>query len=447
MSDPLPNINWAGKSLHEKYTMMHSGPGGAAVEHNFRALAALKQALDRSVATTGSMLGEVGVSWQGQAADAFHGSMSTSRGWAQASGQVPEQGSAHVQTYSNSYTNTRNAIPNPAEVGTVGGLVSYLPERLLPAAEVAAKVTGTVLGVQFDQALQIQKLRELNRKADAVLQAHVESTNRQIGDFPTVEAPPPITTAGGSGPPAEPQGNTGSFTGPGSRPPGVAHPAPAKGAGGAAGGAGGGSTGGTSKGAAGGPAGGLGGEGTPIGTAGGALGKARKDPGTSAAGYRPAPLPKPDPTGGVGTAGLGGGSVLPDRDAPPPPMTIANGGSYAGGLGGIPSTINRPNGGRINQGRINQGGRPTPRRVMGEPEPTAPPAEQLGRTSGAGGARPGAALPPGGGMGGAREERRHRNNTYIPSDDPFRMTFPDVTPGVLDPEFVEWLAQEQRDHQ
>jgi hypothetical protein len=119
-------------------------------------------------------------------------------------------------------------------------------------------------------------------------------------------------------------------------------------------------------------------------------------------------------------------------------MTIANGGSYGGGLGG---------------GRVNGGGsRPVPQRSVGAPESNAMPDGGLGggAAGAAAGGRPGAGggIPPGlggmGGMGGG-QQREHRNTTYIPSDDPFRMKFDDVAPAVIGADWQQQLFGDDED--
>jgi hypothetical protein len=89
MSHPIPDPNFEGMSLLTKFQMMRSGPGGAAVTQTVDGLTRLEQALNESVSTTQSVLGDVGVQWQGQAASNFQGSLGKSGSWAQTTSQAP----------------------------------------------------------------------------------------------------------------------------------------------------------------------------------------------------------------------------------------------------------------------------------------------------------------------------------------------------------------------
>jgi PPE family len=430
MSHPIPDPNFEGMSLLTKFQMMRSGPGGSAVTQTVGGLTRLKQALDESVSTTQSVLGDVGVQWQGQAASNFQGSLGKSGSWAQTTSQAPVHGSTNMQTYASSYDSTRNAIPNPAEAGPIGQALGAMTENQL-----AAGVPPGTFGPQIDMNAQIAKVRHMNQTADAALKAHVSLTKSMTTGIPAVQPPPPITTD--SSPAAQPPTTT---PGPGGQPPGGGSGQPP-----------GGGSGQPPGGGSGRPPGG--GSGDSSGGAGGKGAKAADGGGTSPSGYSPPPPPpKTDPSGGLGglgsdlggsggssDSGLGGGSALAPRDAPPPPMTIANGGTYGGGLGG------RPIGASLNGGGADN--RPIPQRVMGNPERNAA-TEGLSSNGAAANTRSGAGaggMPPGmgGGMGGrGGQNREHRNNTYIPSDDPFRMKFTDVSPAVIGPDFQRYINGE-----
>jgi uncharacterized protein YukE len=427
MTDPIPDINWAGMSLGQKYQMMHSGPGGAAVVPVAEALGKLAPRLQQSARTVQQVLDSVRHSWQGAAASAFTDVMQKSGQWAQQSSSVPQAGGVGMHTYAESYDSTKYAIPNPSELNP------------LFAASAENQIGSSTLigpfGPQVNIEAQIKAARDANTTADRVLTAHADSVSHALKFFPTIENAPTLDDGGG-GPGAQPHTAPGTPPGGTGRQPGAGggHP-PGAGPGGA-----GGSKGGAQ--------GGVGGAGGRKGEAGGAQGEAGGGEGASPSGtsaassYTPPTPPGTNPTGGMnstgmnstggrsgglGGAGMGGGSTLPDLNAPPP-MTIANGGSYGGGLGGRAIGV-KPT-------------PPTTRTVTPAPEHAPTGAGELGSsTSGATSSMPGAGMPIGG-MNGAGQRREHRNNTYIPSDDPFRVNFGFITPAVLGPDFENYLDDE-----
>ena len=452
MAGDIPEVNWATYSLASKYQMMHAGPGSAAVAPAARTLGVLAPAFSESSDVIQAALRGTGVEWQGQAATAFAAKMTQAAEWAQHSGRTSKAGGDQVQSYATSYDTTRNKIPSPVEVGEN----SFLGKVADGAGRALDDSFGSTFGVQSDYAKRVAANQAADAVANQALTEHVTLTRQAVASFPDTQPVPPPSTAtatlhgtahggvghGGAGP-----GAGGGGTGAGDPAGGGA------GVGGGSAGGGGGSGGGAGRlpgptptrsagwtpvspppgigagggagalpGAADGGGAGWGGAAGPASTGGGwdgsgPRGGSGSGPGSGGSGLGGSGLGGPGGggLGGSGVGGLGGGSGLAPRGGP------GFGGSGGGGTGG---------GGSVLAGR--------------------PPMAGAGGFGGAGpggAGGPGAGLggmsPMGGGFGGGAgvgdSDHEHRNNVFIPSDEPFVVDEgDDVVPPVLGVPGGQW---------
>ena len=415
MTAPIPCFDYAHMPLQKKYDMMHSGPGGAAATPQADNLGKLAQRLTMSSDMVHSTVGAVGVSWQGQAATAFNGSMQQAGQWAQQGSQTSQTGGGQMHNYASSYEQTKAKIPPPIEVGQQSGRGMLL--------DGAMGVAKDVFGVQSDYAKRLAEYQAADRLANAALTAHENTTRQTLEAFPTVGSAPPITSGTGGAQPGDPGAGPHGASGPG----GGAGP-------GAAGPAAGGASTGTGAGAGGsaGHASGAGAAGTAGGGAGGTSPSAMPPPSTATTPSSFTPLtPQPGAGGGPGGLGVGGlggptggpgGAGMPASTPMPPMPPMSAGGTHYGGTGYHGSSGTPPG---------PRGGTPLPDRTGGAPNSPAGPGETGG---GAARSMPGGGMPMGGmgGMGTGGKDREHRNNIYLPSDDPFHVDISDeVVPAVL----------------
>lgn len=451
MAGDIPEVNWATYSLATKYQMMHAGPGSAAVAPAARTLGVLAPAFSESSDVIQAALRGTGVEWQGQAATAFAAKMTQAAEWAQHSGRTSRAGGDQVQTYATSYDTTRNKIPSPVEVGEN----SFLGKVADGAGHVLDDSFGSTFGVQSDYARRVAANRAADDVANQALTEHVTLTRQAVASFPDTEPAPPISTATAS---ATLHGVAHGGAGPGGAPVGVGGGGSGAGGGVPAGGVGAGS----------GAAGGSGG-------AGGGTGRAPVGPTpTHGAGWTPV-TPAPGGGAGGGTGALPGG--LPGAaegggagwGGQPGPLSTGgdgdgsasrggfgagsgSGGSSGAGLGGAGGGYSGgggfggPGGGGLGRatglaprGGAGFGGVGSGPGGGGAGRPPLPGAGAFGG-SGLGGSvagGPGGGMggmsPMGGGFGGAGEsDHEHRNNVFIPSDEPFVVDEgDDVVPPVL----------------
>jgi uncharacterized protein YukE len=417
MTDPIPHINWPGYVLQDKFNMTHTGPGASAATAAAQAMAELAPQFAESATRVQSILASVGVSWQGEAATAFTQVMQQMGQWAEQSSPTSQKGGNHIQTYASSYDTAKNSIPNPAELRPVGSESGW---------GLAADVTGGVLknqfgttfGVQSDYSKRLAALQAANDQANRALTAHEQATRDAIAQFPTITPAPQIPN--NNDPAVKPHTTTPPNTTDHTHntPPGTTTHQP----------------GGNNP--------------TPPGTNNQNNTNNNQNPSvtpmtpphTAPSNYTPPP-PAPtntNPTNTVpGNFGPGGfGSNNPSPHSPgsgsrwtPPPLPPG----YHD-----PLYNNNP--------RYNPRPQPSPTRTPGQTPREAEAAQGLSGQGAAAEAKPGGAGPmPPGGMGGGRggaEEKRHRNNTYIPSDDPFHIEFEDYVDCVPPVIGLNWDNQD-----
>lgn len=184
----IPCFNYAGMSLRQKWDMMHSGEGGAAVMPAADTLVKLAPEFIQTADAVQAALRSVGVDWEGGAATAFTGVLSQFRQWADDGSRVPHSGGGQVQTYSGSYDATRAAIPDPATVRPVGE--QSTGGAFLDAA--LGKAKG-VFDVQSDYSRRVAAYQAADDAANHALTAHETASGHTLDSFPPLAGAPALS--------------------------------------------------------------------------------------------------------------------------------------------------------------------------------------------------------------------------------------------------------------
>jgi len=414
----IPCYYYEGSSLAEKYAWMRSGPGGTASIDFGDGLGTLAIKFNESDSRIGQNLiqRKLGAEWQGQAATAASAALNQAATVVAANAVPGNTGRDSSHQYGDSFDTTKNAIqltPEPGRNSFLGDLADGTRDAL-------NNTFGSTFGVQSDYSRRLAAYQVADQAANDALYRH-ENTSRTV-----------LTAYQGAvtGQTAAPKADKPNPGTPGQHGPGGAAPGSSPGPGTPGGGAPG-----TPAGAGPGAKGGGPGAGGPGASGAGKHGESPAGPTpvptTAPAGFTPlvparggSPSLAPGPTGGylpTTNPGFDPGAI----PSPSPALPPLGGGyvphtGYAGGY---------------------SGGRPLAPRGGG-----GLPSEAGGRAPGGGfpesvsGARPGGpgglgGMPPMGAMGGAAgargQEREHRNNMFLPDDEPFRVADDDVTPSVI----------------
>jgi len=379
--------------LQTLYDQVHNGLGTATtVEPAISGLGKLAPVIGGSSGRIQAALRGTGVTWQGQAAVATASALQRVGQWADRAAQSAGTGGGKVQNYADSFVDLKSKVHKPEPVPPLTSWGSFWDQ----------------FGTMSDHAKAIQRNQQDATAAYQALAAHEQNTHAGVAGFPDVGQAPPITNPAGAG-----ASSTLHHPGGG--------PAPGGGSGGAP-------AAGTAPEAPGG-----GGDGAaPGGHPGGGSGT----PGA------PTHLPTTNPTNWTPiTPPAGANPGLPTGGSPPglPPT----GGPGLGGapppMGPLPGDATRfhtPGGGR-NSGLwqrplVSRGGSgESLGRPVGGPGPFGEPGgfgaagRPLAGMGGLGG------LSPMGGAGQRGQDQEHRNNVFIPSDEPFAVWQDDVVPAVL----------------
>jgi hypothetical protein len=456
----MPCWNWAAFPLSTKYGWMQQGSGAQGPVGYGERLASLAAHFEETDGNLRRTMSALGGSWEGAAADGATGAVRRAAGTLDGNARTAGAGQGSAHRYGDSFAATKNAIPDPAGVGTGGfwGSVSTGLRAAVPGV-------GTTLAAGVDYVHELMAYRQAEQAADQALTAHQDTTRAALAGYTTAVAgpgsgspaaypgqtagaPPRVDDGGSMGaPPGRAAGSGASAGGPpGGRTPGDRTPGDrTPGSGTPSGGPPGGGTwtgptpgGGTPHdGLPGGPPSGIGAPG-PGGTPRppdpppGTVPPSRTAPSTwtplptppgapSPAPAPPAPDPGPPATGGAGVPPwLGSGSppgtghTTPrNSDATPGP------GAPPRNSGAAPDT----------RAPRSTGEAPVPR------EPGTPPAEHAPspsteRAATTGDSRSGGGYPLAGGAGRGAEQE-HRNRTFIADDEPFRVELTDVSDPVL----------------
>jgi hypothetical protein len=452
--DAIPCFNYAGTPLATKYEWMQTGPGGQAAIGMGGALAQFAADLGQTDANIGQHLGRLGGVWQGRAAQAATGAVTRAAASVTSRAQPGTTGHQSSQRYGDSFITTKNAIPKPPPVTAACGFGGMLADG---AGWVLNKEFGSNFGVQSDFTTQLAAYRAADQAANHALLTHENASRDAITAYDaaiTGQASATIHGHAEAGPGTPGHGRPGTGTGAGGgagagggSAAGAAGAGPTGGAGAGGPGAGGAAASGSGAGGAGTRGSGSGAGGAGAGGSGaraGGLGSGGAGGGQSSGGLHSAPpttapaewTPLTPRTGG----GTGAGSVVPGPngglvpsmpDYHPPASSTPSIPALPPFGGGLDST--GPHGGGLggSAGAHPLAGRGDP----GLPAEEARPGAGGGVVGGGAGERAGGpGGMPMGGMGGAGtrgQDKDHRNNIFIPDDEPFRVEFDDLTDSVI----------------
>ncbi len=411
----IGTYRYEGFPLAVKHAWLQTGAGPAGAHDGAFALRRFADSLGETDQEIRAAVGKLGVAWQGTAATTAGGALACYADDATSAVQTSGAGAVYTGEYGESFAALRNSVPAPTPEGDNSLFGRTLDAAVQANGWVNRRISPTVVpsippallaGVQSDHQARVEANAAADRAANAALRAHENATRNALRAVPT---------AGRAG-----QHPAATGRAPGDIPGGPAHlGAPPHGGGGAGAGAPG-----TGTGAA---AGGGGASGTASAGAPGPSATAPAAPGehpggshTAGAGTVPGPLPT-------------GGPIAGGRSA---------GGRSAGGR--VPSGAGARGGPATPGGRVDPGGRVLPRPGGGpgyEPAlpargaaPAAPAsAGGAGTSPGSQGGRGPAGMPMGmgGGAPGGAQDRSHRNQHFLPDDEPFRVELDDLAPAVL----------------
>jgi hypothetical protein len=376
MAAPIPEINYAGISLDEKFRWMQAGHGVEGVDPAVRTLAALAPELEASADHINRALPE-GVTWRGAAATAATGSLWHTAQRTQQAGQASKLGGSLVGDYARVFADSKSRIAKPVEQSWFSKVTDYF-------------------GLTDDYAGIAKQNRALDDAANRAMKAYEVQARTSLASFPDPTTPPPPGgRPAGTPPPAAPAPTRSAPTAPRTAP----------------GGPGGATPGGSPR-------------ATPLDTPN------RPSPPTPPA----AALP---PNPGLGTQQTAppttspGWTPLPERPGTSPPtgtgMAPFPSPSPGAGLSSRPDSSDS-----LRRGSAQS---PLPRRPSGVERTAGPGLDWTGSPAGTPASKPpgpGGAMPPLITGRGNRDTdgHFHRNGVYIPSDEPFVVKFDDdVLPG------------------
>ncbi len=402
-AEDIGDYRWAGFPLAQKFAWMQTGQGAAAVQPGVDALRGLSARYTESHRAVHAQLARLGVSWRGASADAAAAATTRLADWVSGAGQTVTGGGGSMDSYGASFTAMKPNIPPPPDVGVQSG-----GGRALDAATGGY---GALVGLQSDHSRRLAAAAGLDAQANAALTLHQQTTRAALQSFPLAAEPPALAAGTGPADAGVPGGGSGVS---------------APGGAGASPGAGAGTSGGASSGSGAAPGAGAGTEGAAAPTTAP----------TADAGWTPLNPQAGQPVGGSPgpVPGAHGGPV---GTPPAPYRPCAAPGARGSRIGGAATAGARGGHGGRPDGYPGGYGHPPPR---GGPPAGQSPGSYGGADPGASraaaGRGPGMAgltgAPPmgmGGGSGG--QERSHRNQTFIPSDEPFQVEHLDITPPVL----------------
>jgi hypothetical protein len=453
----IGHYNYAGFPLVEKHGWFQSGPGAVAAMQVGDSLKRIAARMDVSDATIGAGFIErkLGTSWEGNAAKAASGAFDRAAAVLASLSTSSLSGGGTAQQFGDSFNVTKNAIPTPPPPVGVNSTVGAGVDSFVDTVRSDTGQDLSVIGIQSDYRARLVANQNAEHAANDALQRHENTTRDVLDGYQAAAAP---TTAAAAQPAAHTSGAAPTATGGtgfGTQTGGSA--AGTWGSGVTGGGAvtDGASVGGTATGAAGHP--GPTSTGHPGGTSSGTTAAgagSHSGPATAAASAGSTPSPQvgsgstPGSSGGFGANGSYGPS-----SGYGPYGGYGSGGGTAGGYlpaGGAyqpgssswtPSSGGRYSGGGTGGGyRDVAGEQHFAPRTGGEPGSAvrggSGSAGSVGSSSAAAGGRgtsPGGMAPMGmGGVGAGGGDRQHRNQYYIPEDEPFRIDYDFyVAPPVL----------------
>jgi hypothetical protein len=399
----IGQYRYEGWDLATKHAWMQHGTGAAAAFDPHATVASLAATLNGSDDVLRRAMAKATIDWEGATATAASTTLACYADTAMQASEVGATGASTVDIYGGSFANLKPKIAAPTVEGTNsiwGTLVDHMGGQAQPML--------TAAGVQSDYTKRIAANKAADTAANQALYDHEKTAQAALAGFPTSDTPP------------APQPNTAAAA---SGQPGTMARRPSRGGTGAAGSAAS-SSASTTPAATVHPAGG--GDTRP--------GASQPPTPTYTANSEWTPRHPPDPGTGAGAGGpIGAGrirSILPDgADSVLVPNPITTPGTTPNRY-----ALARPTG-RSSSGYASEVWNPAARSgpLEPEPEPSSGPAATRSNPEPGTPGRPGmGGMPSMGGTGArANRDRTHRNNVYLPSDEPFVVEFDGVTPPVI----------------
>jgi hypothetical protein len=193
MSTPegLPSISghrYEGYPLEQKYGWMQHGRGPEAVAGGTDLLRVLAKAYADSERAIRTELGQLGVNWEGTAAEAVAAALSRLADGAQDGAATSAAGGCGISAYGDSFAQLKSKIPAPVEAGetSIWGSDSLGGAR---AGDLSA-----VTGLQSDYRGRLAEYRRLDRAANDALYAHEANSRAALETFPIPDDPRVATT-------------------------------------------------------------------------------------------------------------------------------------------------------------------------------------------------------------------------------------------------------------
>jgi hypothetical protein len=195
MSTPegLPSISghrYEGHRLEQKYGWMQHGRGPEAVTAGADLLRALAKDYADCEQTIRTELGQLGVSWEGTAAEAVAAALSRVADWAQGGAATSAAGGSAISAYGDSFAQLKSKIPAPVEAGETSGWGDA-------ADSLGGALAGdlsAVTGLQSDYRGRLAEYKRLDRAANDALYAHEANSRHALESFP-IPGEPRVVTA------------------------------------------------------------------------------------------------------------------------------------------------------------------------------------------------------------------------------------------------------------
>jgi hypothetical protein len=184
----LGDYRWRGYSLAEKQQWMREGTGSGAVGRGLDFLGSLSSAYGESHQRLRGVLGELGVSWSGPAADAAEASLAQTSDRAGHLTVAISANGVGLGHYADSFDQLKVRIPAPIEVRA----------GWRAAGEPSGDLT-VVGGLQSDLRAEQLAYQRADQEANAALEAHERST-RAVLDAWATPAVSAVSVTGGTGP-------------------------------------------------------------------------------------------------------------------------------------------------------------------------------------------------------------------------------------------------------
>lgn len=182
-----------GYDLATKYGWMQTGQGAGAVGPGHDYLTKMAQAYQQSDQNLRSQLAKLGVTWTGQAAEGASQGLTQLADYAQSAQQTSTAGTSSLQSYGQSFADTKPKIPKPVEVGQNSFWGNALDSALGSAAG--------VFDIQSDYRRRLQQYQQQDAQANQALYAHQKLAQDTVDQFQLGAQAPKVVAGGAAGAP------------------------------------------------------------------------------------------------------------------------------------------------------------------------------------------------------------------------------------------------------